>query len=191
MKIILNDKQLEVDNLDLQELVAEIREDLTDEIIDQICVDGEEVTEDELISNYTVSEVDEIEFVTKKSIDLVKETLQEANNYLPKLKEGIIDTANLFSKGEIVNGNDKFQLCLDGIEWYSNVLIQILSLAYQDDAEVQEEKKLEEFNVIIKKVLTKMQEDDLNQAAELLKSEVAEYIEEFIELNNELLSKLK
>ncbi|MGM0472352.1 MAG: hypothetical protein ACQEQI_08775 [Bacillota bacterium] len=194
MKAILNNKDLsnqKVETTDLESLVSDIRDDLTDEIIDQIYVDGQEVTEDELINNYNAEEISEVKFITKKSINLVKETLEEANDYLPRLQQGIIDVADLFLAGEIATGNDKFQLCLNGIEWYSDVLTQILSLIYQDKVEVTEIEKLEEFNEIINRVLVEMQEDNLEEVAELLNSEVIDYIDEFIILNDQLLSKLK
>ncbi|PRX32590.1 hypothetical protein BX659_104139 [Orenia metallireducens] len=191
MKILLDNQELNIDKVNsLTEILEEIREDINDKIISEIYINGNIVTEEELI-NFDLNEVKSIEFLTKKSIRLVEETLTEANNYLPKLKKGFIDIANLFRDQEIIDANEKLQLCLDGVKWYTGVLMKILSLVYGENQEISEIKKLEEFNTLINKSLDAMEEDDWNLVANILEDDISIYIDEFIKLNNNLLEHIK
>jgi len=192
MRILLDNEELSLerfDNLNATKILEELREDMEEEIISEIYVDDIQITEDEL-KKVDLEKVESIKFITKKSILLVKETLEQANDYLPRLKEGFNDTGQLLRTGEIMSANDKLQFCLDGVEWYTSVLVKILSLLYgdnKDKEEIKEVKKIEELNVNITKVLKGMEENNLDDVADVLDNKIINDIDEFMDINDDLL----
>jgi len=192
VQLYINDRQLNDDHSGLSktELLHKISKCLEDEIIESIYIDDVEVNIDYFKgSNTKVSELKRIKFLTKKTGKLVEETLLQAQEYLPKLKEGLLETSSLFRKEKLAEANQNYQFCLDGIDWYIKALNHILPLL--EDQKLREEGKqlLDRFNKAITTAMVAAQKNKLEKVANTLEYEVVGFIDKFIIFNETLLIK--
>ena len=145
MQLLINENEIEENKfigLNSNELLNKIKDNLNDEIIDKIFINDIEVNLDYMLENvFSIEEAQKIEISTKKTDVLIKETLIEANEYLPNLKNAINKTSRLFRIGEYNKANEVFNQVVNGIEWYINILNSIIDLKDKDNF-VDEIKKL-------------------------------------------------
>jgi hypothetical protein len=156
MKVLINEKELtkDITELDKQKLIQEVHEHLDDSIIVKIYLDEVEVNLDYFLTNdIEIKEFNCVKFISKKTDTLVKETLEEAHNYLPKLKNGLINISNLMKNGKKELAGNKFLLALEGFEWYTGVLDNVSSLIDNEELKQLIQDKLDQFNVLISKAL--------------------------------------
>jgi len=190
MQIYING---ELSNRDYKELEKEeilnvIIKDLDNQFIETIHLDNVEVNINYFQNNkIDLAKVEKIEIITKNIDELIDETLLEAKEYLPKLKQGLIDVANLFCQEKIEEGNYKYQLCLEGIEWYTLALDKILILIDYENLRKQVEEKLRNLNNIISKLMISYQKNDIESFTNIIEHKVINYIDDFIDINNKLL----
>ncbi|ADL11809.1 hypothetical protein [Acetohalobium arabaticum] len=187
MEVYINEDQLEGVSGDIEEIISNVHSRLDREIVEQIYLNDMRVNEDLLLSSdFEFDEESILKFETKEVNQLIEETLSEIDMYLPKLKEGVINTAQLFRQEKLEKGRAKYESCLEGLEWYINVLQNILSLLDSEELTKQGEEILIEFNKRLRDVMKKMQIKDFDSAADLLEDEIVDYIGQFNELNDKL-----
>ncbi len=189
MKIFLDDKKLDnrYKSLSLPELLDTIKDKLDDKILKTILVNEVEVNERYLKETLIDKEdIKSINFVTKKTEILIKETLDQIDEYLPTLKKGVINTANLFRENEIGKANSKYQQIIEGIVWYSGVISKIVSLLAKKDIDNKVEEMLKELNKTLTEIMVAQKKDDIVLVADMLEYEIVEYIDDFIEFNNKI-----
>lgn len=189
MKVLLNNEvREELSDIDtFNKLLEAIRSKLDSEIIEKIYLDDVEVNESYLINNEPeIEKISELKLITKKNEELILETLEEADDYLPNLKEGVMKTSELFRKGDNEEANLKYQLCLEGLEWYINVLQRILSLIEAEKLKEEIQSCLSDINNMLVDLMKAYKNEDIVFVADLLEYEIADYIDEFIEFNKEL-----
>ena len=192
MKILLDDTELEDDftGLNKKEILQKIQGKLEDSIIDKVYLDEVETNLDYFMSNdMDVSEFDRIHFISKDTDSLIEETLEEASNYLPKLKDGVKDIAQLLEEKKTARAGNKFLLSLEGFEWYTGVLDNIQSLISDDELENNINEVLEDFNVIMDEALSNQKEGNQERLADIMSGEIKNMVERFINLNELLLKK--
>ncbi|SJZ43978.1 hypothetical protein [Selenihalanaerobacter shriftii] len=190
MKVYLNGQAIkELSNLNnIEKVLNGIYSRLNDEIIINISVNDVKVNESYLIEgNYDLNQISNIKFKTKKTNKLIQETLKQADEYLPKLKKGIIKTTELFRQGNIEEGNQKYQLCLEGLEWYTDALESILSLISNDQLKEEGKNKLTNINTILVDIMKAFQNEDMVFVADLLEYEIVDFIDELVEFNKKLM----
>lgn len=192
MKIYINEKKLlikDLDEMSTDDLLNFVQDNLNKEIINEIILNGISVNFNFLKENVQdFSDYNTIIFKTKKNKDLIKETIAEANKYLPKLKKGVLDAATLFRKNELKKANKKFQQLIDGIEWYLNVTYKINELANKDKGIKKE--LLDELDNFLSEIIIAHKNEDIILLADLLEYEIAEFINEFINYNNLLFNEV-
>jgi len=189
LKIFLDDKKLDnrYKSLSLPELLDTIKDKLDDKILKTILVNEVEVNERYLKETLIDKEdIKSINFVTKKTEILIKETLDQIDEYLPTLKKGVINTANLFRENEIGKANSKYQQIIEGIVWYSGVISKIVSLLAKKDIDNKVEEMLKELNKTLTEIMVAQKKDDIVLVADMLEYEIVEYIDDFIEFNNKI-----
>jgi hypothetical protein len=186
MLIYLNDKEItqKYKSLELPDILDEIKNNFENEILQSILVNDVEINEkyfkETLIEKKNIKK---LEFVTKKTEDLIKETIKEASRYLPKLKRGINDTVSYFRNGKEKQAHDNYQLVLDGLEWYTSAIIKILSLLDEQKLYNMTEKKIKELNKPLTDMMVAHNKKDYVLVADILEYEILDYIDRFIAVN--------
>lgn len=107
-----------------------------DRVITQIRVNGEELLEDEngLYPDIPGDVVDSLELKTGLAEEMAKQGLSHARDYLEKLNPGIEKTAELFRTGADAKALDQYGRCMDGINWFIQILEgarQVMGLDYK------------------------------------------------------------
>lgn len=190
MKIYLNEKELDksYQSSTLPDLLASIKDDLDDEILRQIFVNGVKVNEKYLRESFLDKEdIQSIKFTTQKIEVLINETLQQAEEYLPKLKNGIMDTANCFRNGESKETNERYQQILKGVEWFIKAMTKILSIKGNDDLYKESQELIGGLNKSLTELMKAYNKNDIVLVADILEYKIIDYIDEFILINNKLL----
>jgi hypothetical protein len=189
VKIFLDEKPLgeEFNDMNLPEILSKIQNNLEGRILKAILINEVEVNEKYLKESLIdKDEINKIEFFTKKTSSLINETLDEANEYLPKLKKGTKQTASLFR-----NSDDKaiknYQLILNGLEWYIEASSQITSLMNNEDYYQQGQNMINEINKILSDLMVAYNKEDFVLVADILEYEIVDIIEELNEFNDKLI----
>ncbi len=193
MKIFLDEKPIgeKFNDMNLPEIFNKIQNSLEDRILNAIFINEVEVNEkyfrESLIDK---DEIKKIEFFTQKTSSLINETLNEASEYLPRLKKGIKETASLFR-----NSDDKavqnYQLILNGLEWYIETLSRVTSLMSNEEYYKKGQNMINDINKTLSDLMVAYNKEDFVLVADILEYEIVETIEELIEFNKILISKIK
>ncbi len=190
MDIYVNEEKqpsAEFSGLTGSEIVAKIRKEWPEEIIEEIRLDGEEVSlvlfQDKLDSG---EKAEKAEFVLKDTSELVSETLTAASDYLPRLMSGIEEMAFMFRNQEIEPGRELYLEVLEGIEWTLETLTRIVSL--QDDKSLKQEfhVELKEQQKALNRALEAFQNEDYQYLADVFELEILDYLERFNRIVEEM-----
>jgi len=186
MNIYLNKEKLETHSNNKSEIIEIINSKLGEEIIEKIYLDEVEVEYNYFLNNdLDLERFDEINFVSKDVNKLITESLQEAEIYLPKLKQGLIESSQLFKTGDYNKANEIFNRAVDGLEWYLNILNSIIDL--KEDTTVEEvEGLLKKFNMALNRAMISLNKKEYNNFADLLEVEIIEYLDKLQSYHQEL-----
>lgn len=189
MKILLNDKKLDNDysELTLPQILNNIKRKLDKKIVKKIIINEVEVNERYLEKSLIdKDDINKINFITQSTVDLTKETLNEIDSYLPKLRTGSLKTVELFRNGDLKQANNKLQLIFDGLNWYTQSTQNIVNLL--DNVELQNDlrNKLLSLNKFLEEIYKAQANDDNILIADILEFEIIDSIDEFIFLNNKI-----
>jgi hypothetical protein len=191
VEIYLNEVKQNINTNDIIKIFELIREKINEEIIMDIYLDEMEVTEEVLVDNQDNLEQDStLKFETKAVIELIGETLDEVDDYLPKLKQGVQETAQLFREEKLEQARENYELCLQGFEWYINVLQNVLSLLDDKQMHKAGEKVISEFNDVLNEVMRKLEVKDYFIVADLLEKKLVSQIHQFKNLNDKFIEKI-
>jgi len=189
MEIYINEKVIDTDGItDKNDILELVEANLENEIIDIIHLDGVEVSLEYFQENeLDLERIDEIKFESKKVEQLISETLKEAENYLPKLKNALNNSAELFKDGKEADASDLLDKTLEGIQWYLEVINGIMSLI--DNAELKDKgnKILSDFTQALNRAMIALQNEDYDYLGDLLEVEMVKYIDKLRDFNQELL----
>ncbi|MFW6025757.1 MAG: hypothetical protein ACOCRX_05380 [Candidatus Woesearchaeota archaeon] len=191
MKIYLNNKEMENEYkfMPLDELFTYIQKNLKDKIVKVIKVDGVEIKPKDFCK-MKKDNINSIRFITQETKELIKETLVEVENYLPRLKEGILDLAELYRNGKLEKTNQKYQLIVDGVEWYVSVMNKIISLkeSNEDDEDTIDQyfKNMQRLNKFLEEIVIAKENDDFILIADIFRYEIVDVIENFRQINKKL-----
>ena len=190
MDIYVNEEKqpsAEFSGLTGSEIAAKIREEWPEEIIEEIRLDGEEVSlvlfQDKLDSG---EKAEKAEFMLKDTSELVSETLTAASDYLPRLMSGIEEMAFMFRNQEIEPARELYLEVLEGIEWTLETLTRIVSL--QDDKSLKQEfhVELKEQQKALNRALEAFQNEDYQYLADVFELEILDYLERFNRIVEEM-----
>ncbi len=193
MKLLINKKEIDIEKdkfkgLDSKKLFNKIKDDLDDEIIDEIFINDVEVNLEFILeNNFAIDDAQKIEITTKKNDLLIKETLREADEYLPNLKNAINDISELFRTEEYNKANELFNQAVDGLEWYLNILNSIIDLKEENQTVEEVEKLLKKFNMALNRAMISLNKEEYNDFADLLEVEIIEYLDRLKSYHQKLL----
>jgi len=160
-----------------------------DRVITHIRVNGQELLEDEdgLLPDMPSEEIDSLELQTGFSQEMAFRGLLDAKDYLEKLNPGIEKTAELFRVGEESAAHEKYGLCLEGINWFIQVLEgarQVLGLDYKQmlfkGVSVQSHR--ENLDQIIREMSNSQSDQDWVLLSDLLEYELLPIMEGWKEI---------
>ena len=190
MEVIINETKVEIDldELSKDEILEKVRKELEDEIIDRIYLDEVEVSLDYFKENsIKLDKIDEVIFLTKTNDVLIEETLQQAEGYLPKLKEALNQAADLYKSKSLNKAADKLDQCLDGLEWYTEAMSGIYNLIDEEEVSDTGKDLLDKMNKANSRAMVAMQNENYDYLSDIIKFEIVEYLEKLNDLNSELL----
>lgn len=188
MNIYLNEELLEIKTNNNREIAEKINSELEEEIIEKIYLDEVEVSLDYFLNNQLELEnFDEIKFITKDISLLIKESLEATEEYLPKLQDGIKETAAELRNENHQNASELLNKSIDGLEWYLNILNSILDLREEDALSKNLKNYTEKFNIALNRAMIALKKEEYNDLADLLEAEIISYIDTFSEFNKQLL----
>ena len=144
----------------LEEVMNAIVKSRQNSYIRRIWLDGQEVSSDsqDTLKTLTTS-VELLELELAELQDLLANNLTNAKDYLVKLIPGFQKAADLFRMGNEQEANQYYLQVLDGIEWFSQVVIIIVSTQKNK----YEEKSLEERQKKLTDLMSQMLEANQNQ----------------------------
>ena len=144
----------------LEEVMNAIVKSRQNSYIRRIWLDGQEVSSDsqDTLKTLTTS-VELLELELAELQDLLANNLTNAKDYLVKLIPGFQKAADLFRMGNEQEANQYYLQVLDGIEWFSQVVIIIVSTQKNKS----EEKSLEERQKKLTDLMSQMLEANQNQ----------------------------
>lgn len=189
MNIYINDKLIEdTDITEKNDILKLVESKLENEIIDTIHLDEVEVSLEYFQENeLDLERIDEIKFESKKVEQLITETLKEAEDYLPKLKNALNNSAELFKNGKEADASDLLDKTLEGIQWYLEVINGIISLIDNEELKDKGNKILSDFNQALNRAMIALQNEDYDYLGDLLEVEIVEYLGKLKDFNQELL----
>jgi hypothetical protein len=189
MKIYINESLIEAEAVTEKNDILELVEtNLDNEIIDTIHLDDVEVSLEYFQENeLDLERIDKIKFESKKVEQLITETLKEAENYLPKLKNALNNSAELFKKSKEADASDLLDKTLEGIQWYLEVINGVISLIDNEELKDKGNKILSDFTQALNRAMVALQNEDYDYLGDLLEVEMVEYIDKLNAFNQELL----
>jgi hypothetical protein len=189
MKIYINEKIIEAEAVtDKNDILELVESKLENEIVDTIQLDDVEVSLEYFQENdLDLERIDKIKFETKKVEQLITETLTEAENYLPKLKKALNNSAELFKNGKEADASDLLDKTLEGIQWYLEVINGIMSLIDNKELKDKGNKILSDFTQALNRAMVSLQNENYDYLGDLLEVEMVEYIDKLSDFNQELL----
>jgi hypothetical protein len=189
MKIYINENVIEAEEINEKNEILELVESkLENEVIDTIHLDEVEVSLEYFQENeLDLERIDKIKFESKKVEQLINETLKEAENYLPKLKNALNNSAELFKNGKEADASDLLDKTLEGIQWYLEVINGIISLLNNEELKDKGNKILSDFTQALNRAMVALQNEDYDYLGDLLEVEMVEYLEKLRNFNQELL----
>ncbi|PTV96831.1 hypothetical protein C8C76_12430 [Halanaerobium saccharolyticum] len=190
MLIYFNNVKIELDSSNKDDILNTIESKLDNEIIKTIYLDDVEFS----LKYFREAELDlerfeEIYFETQKINKLINETVKEAENYLPKLKTALKESAQLFRKKDYDEASQLFNLAVDGLEWYLNILNSIVDLKEKNNDVDEVNKLLNKFNMALNRAMISLNQEEYNDFADLLEVEIIEYLDKLQGCHQELLEK--
>jgi predicted house-cleaning noncanonical NTP pyrophosphatase (MazG superfamily) len=189
MNIYLNDNLIKDIEITAKEEILELIDSkLEREIVDTIYLDEVDVS----LAYFKENELDlerlsEIKFETKTVPVLIEETLTQAEDYLPKLKDALNNSAAKFKAEQVEEAANLLDKTLEGIEWYLEVINGIISLIDKQELKDKGNKILKDFTQALNRAMVALQNEDFDYLADLLEVEMVEYLDKLSDFNQELL----
>jgi hypothetical protein len=163
MKISINGAETEEASFQgetLGEVLHAILNSRRDSYIRRVWLDGQEAssnTQDTLKTSTASVELLELELALLQ--DLVVNNLTNAREYLEKLIPGFQKAADLFRMGNEQEANQYYLQILDGVDWFSQVVLTIVNA----QENIFEEQSLEERQKKLTDLMAQMLEANQNQ----------------------------
>jgi len=188
MNIYINENVIAEAITDKNDILELVESNLENEIIDIIHLDEVEVSLEYFQENeLDLERIDKIKFESKKVEQLISETLKEAEDYLPKLKNALNNSAKLFKNAKGADASDLLDKTLEGIQWYLEVINGIMSLIDNEELKDKGNKILSDFTQALNRAMVSLQNENYDYLGDLLEVEMVEYIDKLSDFNQELL----
>lgn len=125
MDIYINNEQVDSDKYiggNLSAILQEINKSLDTKVVQEVICDGQELNPNNLETNPKLSEIDKLEVTTIEVQDLVKQTMADLQEYLPKVIKGFNQASTQLKIGNQSNGYEILNYALQGLRWSMDVM---------------------------------------------------------------------
>ena len=125
MDIYINNEQVDSDKYiggNLSAILQEINKSLDTKVVQEVICDGQELNPNNLETNPKMSEIDKLEVTTIEVQDLVKQTMADLQEYLPKVIKGFNQASAQLKIGNQSNGYEILNYALQGLRWSMDVM---------------------------------------------------------------------
>ena len=125
MDIYINNEQVDSDKYiggNLSAILQEINKSLDTKVVQEVICDGQELNPNSLETNPKLSEIDKLEVTTIEVQDLVKQTMADLQEYLPKVIKGFNQASAQLKIGNQSNGYEILNYALQGLRWSMDVM---------------------------------------------------------------------
>ena len=185
MKISINGAETEESSFQgetLKEVLDAILKSRQDSYIRRIWLEGQEVSssaQDTLMTSTSSIELLELELAYLA--DLLANNLGNAKEYLEKLIPGIQKAADLFRMGNEQEAHKFYLQILDGIDWFSPVVLNIVKSRGNEVEGQSLEDRQERLTGLMAQMLEANQNQDWVLLADLLEYEMIPFYEDWQE----------
>ncbi|PIP72111.1 MAG: hypothetical protein COW89_08180 [Nitrospinae bacterium CG22_combo_CG10-13_8_21_14_all_47_10] len=167
----------------LEEVLSVILKSHPDSYIRRVWLDGQEVsstTQDTLKTSAASVGLLELELAHLK--DLLANNLVNAREYLEKLIPGFQEAADLFRMGNEQEANKYYLQILDGIDWFSQVVMTIINAQEIKPEEQSLENRQKKLTNLMAQMLKANQNQDWVLLADLLEYEMIPFYTDWQEI---------
>ncbi|MBC8286216.1 MAG: hypothetical protein H8E42_01945 [Nitrospinae bacterium] len=186
MKISINGAETQDPSIQgetLAEVLNAILKSRQDSYIRRVWLDGQEVSsssEDTLKTS--AASVGLLELELGQLQDLLATNLTNAKEYLERLIPGFQKAADLFRMGSEQEANQYYLQILDGIEWFSQVVLTIVNAQENKLGEINLEERQKQLTDLIAQMLEANQNQDWVLMADLLEYEMIPFYKDWQEV---------
>lgn len=140
MEVIIDGEKQDVSQYesdeDFKQLLAEIKSNLDDKIVNTCVVDEKNVDPNRPQYNPSLDEVEKIEIGLRDVEDLIEETVGTLVDYVPNVRKGFTNAQFEFKMGDEDDGYNLLEQALQGFQWCLSVTSRIAGLV--DDEKLAE-----------------------------------------------------
>ncbi len=190
MKLTIDGQEMEqqfAEDMDLLKVVQEVSAKLYAQhrIVLNYEIDGDPFKGDEAeLADRYVSATTEMNLVTNSIRNLVLESLQGANGYLPQLIDGIEQTAVLLHENQVKDGMNLLQQCITGLGWFLEIIdkgTQLIATTLSPSAiaDLPYIEKRTATNDTLNNLMAKLSEGDMVIVGDLLEFDLVATLKEW------------
>jgi hypothetical protein len=156
-------------------------------VIVEIIVDGETVPDEEAF--FSLAGGYDIRFISQPIKDLVRESIEEGDRYLPLLKDGLEAVATLFERGDYHEAQSRLSQGVEGIDWLSSVLGKcciLRGIALSDFKSGNYEEYTAELNKTLNELISSLESGKNLQIAYIIRENLSQLINRFSDFWDEI-----
>lgn len=144
-------------------------------VIQSIVIDGVEVNDWDDSSSMPIAATSDVVVTTRPLAHALLETAASCREYLPRLIEGSMKIATQLQQGQPKEALGSIPDLIDGLQWYSEFLAYVASLAPEEKEPAQE--RVFSLNGILEQLVASLEGSDLTLLADLLEYELVPELE--------------
>ena len=186
MKIFINGSETQDPSFQgetLEEVMNAILKNRQNFYIRRVWLDGKEVSSSaQDTSKISAANVDLLELELAQLQDLLANNLTNAKAYLEKLIPGFQKAADLFRMGNEQEANQYYLQVLDGIDWFSQVVLTIVNAQENKFEEKSLEERQKELTGLMAQMLEANENQDWVLLADLLEYEMIPFYKDWQEV---------
>ncbi|BCJ87873.1 hypothetical protein [Effusibacillus dendaii] len=138
--------------------------------------------------NGSWSDISKIEIDTKPIQELISESIQDAQEYLPRLYEALISVSDSIQRGFEGEAMIVLQQIVEGLEWFSAYVQGITHYGAKYGATVDQSDTIHELVNIYNNLTEAMESRDFVWIADITAYELAPFVERWITITDQLLN---
>ena len=186
MEIIIRGTEVDLEGYGFEN-VGDVFDFFTDRgyIISDLQADGQNISNSSEKEIEEIKPIEKLEIEVKEIAELEVESLEEAENYLPRAISGIEEIVAKFRQGNELKGYTMLSDLLEGLEWLS-LLIEKLEdsseINLNNINEFNIKKFIKEWQEVLQKLFTAMENQDLVLIGDLLEYELLPMLKDYLKL---------
>lgn len=156
-------------------------------VIVGITVDGETIPDEEAF--FSLAGGYDVRFISQSVKDLVRESFEEGDRYLPLLKGGLEAVATLFEKGDNHEAQTRLSQGVEGIDWLSSVFGKcciLKGIALSDFKSGNYDEYTAELNKTLNELISSLESGKNLQIAYIIRENLIQLVNRFSDFWDEI-----